>query len=280
MSRLLSADFAKLKKNKFFWICMAGMFLFGVFMATMDYISTLQYGDYEAQITNVLFIYPLVVAILIPAFVSLFVGTEYSDGTIRNKMIIGHTRAGIYLSDLIVCSTAGLGFCISYIIGVFAAGLPLYTIDTSILEGAVKLILCSFVMSVAFTALCILTAMLCQNKALTAVINILAACFLLIISIYIMSRLRQPEFYSGYTLNTETGEIDVSEGEPNPDYLRGTEREIYQFLNDFLPTGQAVNIPGQGELSQSPGLLAAYSASIIIVSTGIGVFAFKRKDVK
>lgn len=280
MSRLLSADFAKLRKNKFFWICMAGMFLFGVFMAIMDYISTLQYGDYEAQITNVLFIYPLVVAILIPAFVSLFVGTEYSDGTIRNKMIIGHTRTGIYLSGLIVCSVAGIGFCVSYIIGVLLAGLPLYTIDTGILEGVAKLVLCSFAMSVAFTALCILTAMLCQNKALTAVINILAACFLLIISIYIMSRLREPEFYSGYTLNTATGEIDVSEEEPNPDYLRGTEREVYQFLNDFLPTGQAVNLPGQGELSQSPGLLAAYSASIIIVSTGIGVFAFKKRDVK
>lgn len=280
MSRLLSADFAKLKKNKFFWICMAGMFLFGIFTAVMHYIAMQQYGENEADITNILFIYALTVVFLIPAFVSLFVGTEYSDGTIRNKMIIGHTRAGIYLSDLIVCSVAGIGFCVSYIIGVLLAGLPLYTINTGILEGIAKLVLCSFVMSVAFTALCILTAMLCQNKALTAVINILAACFLLSISIYIMSRLREPEFYSGYTLNTATGEIDVSEGEPNPDYLRGTEREIYQFLNDFLPTGQAVNIPGQGELSQSPGLLAAYSASIIIVSTGIGVFAFKRKDVK
>ena len=101
----------------------------------MDYISTRQYGDYEAQITNVLFIYALTVAILIPAFVSLFVGTEYSDGTIRNKMIIGHTRTCIYLSNLIVSSTAGLGFCISYIVGVIVAGLPLYTIDTGILEG-------------------------------------------------------------------------------------------------------------------------------------------------
>ena len=71
----------------------------------------------------------------------------------------------------------------------------------------------------------------------------------------------------------------MSEDEPNPDYLRGTERELYQFFNDFLPTGQAVNISGQGELSQSPGLLAAYSASIIIVSTGVGMFVFKKKDI-
>lgn len=259
---------------------MIGMFLFGIFMAAMDYISTLQYGDYEAQLTNVLFIYTLAVSILIPAFVSLFVGTEYSDGTIRNKMIIGHTRTSIYLSNLIVCSAAGLGLCISYMIGAFAVALPLYTIDPGILPGAAILVLCSFLMSIAFTALCTITAMLCQNKALTAVINILAACCLLVISIYIMSRLRQPEMYSGYTLNTETGEVEVSEDIPNPDYLRGTEREIYQFFNDFLPTGQAVNITSQIELSQSPGLLAAYSAGIIIVSTGVGMFVFRKNDIK
>lgn len=259
---------------------MIGMFLFGIFMAVMNYISTRQYGDYEAQITNVLFIYALTVAILIPAFVSLFVGTEYSDGTIRNKMIIGHTRTCIYLSNLIVSSTAGLGFCISYIVGVIVAGLPLYTIDTGILEGTVILVLCSFVMSIAFTALCVLTAMLCQNKALTAVINILTAFCLLVISIYIMSRLSQPEVYPGFGLNTETGKVEMAEDVPNPSYLRGTEREVYQFFNDFLPTGQAANISGQGGLSQSPGLLTAYSASIIIVSTGVGMFVFKKKDIK
>ena len=36
MNRLLSADFTKLKKNKFFWICMIGMFLFGIFMAVIQ----------------------------------------------------------------------------------------------------------------------------------------------------------------------------------------------------------------------------------------------------
>ena len=280
MSRLLSADFAKLKKSKFFWICMPGMFLFGIFTAVMHYIAMKQYGENAADITNILFIYALTVVFLIPAFVSLFVGTEYSDGTIRNKMIIGHTRAGIYLSDLIVCSVAGIGFCVSYIIGALLAALPLYTIDTGILEGVTKLVLCSFIMSVAFTALCILTAMLCQNKALTAVINILAACFLLVISLYILNKLSEPEVYPGYSVMTDSGEVEVMENEPNPDYLRGTEREVYQFLNDFLPTGQAINITQRGVFSQSPGLLAAYSASIIIVSTGIGVFAFRKRDVK
>ena len=280
MSRLLSADFAKLKKNKFFWICMPGMFLFGIFTAVMHYIAMQQYGENEADITNILFIYALTVVFLIPAFVSLFVGTEYSDGTIRNKMIIGHMRTGIYLSELIVCSVAGIGFCVSYIIGVLLAGLPLYTINTGILEGVTKLVLCSFIMSVAFTALCILTAMLCQNKALTAVINILAACFLLVISLYVLNKLSEPEVYPGYSVMTDSGEVEVMENEPNPDYLRGTEREVYQFLNDFLPTGQAINITQRGAFSQSPGLLAAYSASIIIVSTGIGVFAFKKRDVE
>ena len=280
MNRLLSADFAKLKKNKFFWICMIGMFLLGVFMAAMHYIAMQEYGENEPQITNILFSYALVVVFLIPAFVSLFVGTEYSDGTIRNKMIIGHTRSRIYLSNLIVCSITGLVFCTCYLIGVFAVALPLYTIDADILKGITILILCSFVMSIAFTALCVLTALLCQNKALTAVVNILAACFLLVISIYIMSRLSQPEVYPGFGLNTETGKVEMAEDVPNPSYLRGTEREVYQFFNDFLPTGQAANISGQGGLSQSPGLLTAYSASIIIVSTGVGMFVFKKKDIK
>ena len=95
MSRLLSADFAKLKKSRFFWLCIIGMAVFGLYMKIMEYISTQQYENYEPQIINILFVYALTVAILIPAFVSLFVGTEYSDGTIRNKMIIGHTRTCI-----------------------------------------------------------------------------------------------------------------------------------------------------------------------------------------
>lgn len=279
MSRLLSADFAKLKKNKFFWICTIGLFLFGVFMAAMHHITMIQQND-DPHLTNVLFVYALVVAILIPAFVSLFIGTEYSDGTVRNKLVIGHTRQNIYLSSLISSSTAGLIFCLSYLAGALLVGVPLTGIEEGTLQGIVILVLLSLLMSGAFTALCTITALLCQNRALTVVINILSACFLLVMSIYVMNKLLEPETYMGTYLDTSTGKVTAGEEIKNPDYLEGTERDIYQFFNDFLPTGQSVNISQAGGVSGNPGLMAAYSAGIIIVSTGIGIFSFKKRDIK
>lgn len=278
MSRLLTADFNKLKKNRFFWLCMAGMFLFGVVMAVTHHIAMIQQGDIP-HLTNILFFYTLAAAILIPAFVSLFIGTEYSDGTIRNKLVIGHTRNHIYLSNLIVCSAAGMLVCATYIAAALLVGIPLSGIDTGSLQSIMILFLISMIMSAAFTALCTLTALLCQNKAMTAVINILIVCFCIVMSIYIYNKLEQPETIP-HTSFTSEGEIIVSGQIPNPDYLKGTEREVYQFLNDFLPTGQAVNIAQGGGIAQSPEILTAYSAGIVFVSTAVGIFAFRKRDIK
>lgn len=279
MNKLLSADFAKLRMNKFFWFCTAGLFLFGIFMMVTHYVAMGQYRD-DAHITNVLFVYATTVAIIIPAFVSLFMGTEYSDGTIRNKLVIGHTRGHIYMSNLICCSAAGLVFCISYIVGTLIAGLPLCGIEKGTLQGIVILILCSLAMSIAFTALHSAVSMTCQSKSLSAVINILTSCFMLVISIYILNKLAQPETYRSLSQNPATGEIVPSEMVPNPDYLDGPIREVYQFLNDFLPTGQAVNITQNGGLIEAPALLAVYSAIIILAAAVTGMLIFRKRDIK
>lgn len=279
MSRLLSADFAKLKKNKFFWLCMAGMAVFALFMKIMDYVSMREYSGSVPSFESLLLIYALVIGFLMAAFVSLFVGTEYSDGTIRNKLIIGHTRVSIYLSNLITCFAAGVMMCLAYLIPALAVSVLLCRSDTTDFRMLLLMILYSFVLTLAFTSLYTLAGMICQNKALTAVITILVICFFSVASIYISAKLNEPETYPEISALADGRTVTSARQVPNPGYVRGTQREVYQFLNDFLPTGQSV-ILTRGDTEASTPLLPVYSACIAVAASGIGIFIFRKQDIK
>lgn len=279
MSRLLCADFAKLKKNRFFWLCIIGMVGFGLFMKIMEYITMQQYADEAPPLDSMLSVYSMVIGFLTAAFVSLFVGTEYSDGTIRNKIIIGHSRAAIYFSNLITCSAAGFFMCLAYLLPALAAGIPLCGIKTADFRYLAGMILCSFIMTLAFTSLCTLVGMLCQNKAMTAVITILSVCLLFAASVYISAKLNEPETYPEISAFADDGSVIDARDVPNPGYVRGTQRQIYEFLDEFLPTGQSV-ILTRGDKGASFLLMSAYSAGITAVAAGIGIFIFRKRDIK
>ncbi len=279
MSRLLCADFAKLKKNRFFWLCIIGMVGFGLFMKIMEYITMQQYADEAPPLDSMLSVYSMVIGFLTAAFVSLFVGTEYSDGTIRNKIIIGHSRAAIYFSNLITCSAAGFFMCLAYLLPALAAGIPLCGIKTADFRYLAGMILCSFIMTLAFTSLCTLVGMLCQNKAMTAVITILSVCLLFVASVYISAKLNEPETYPEISAFADDGSVIDARDVPNPGYVRGTQRQIYEFLDEFLPTGQSV-ILTRGDKDASFLLMSAYSAGITAVAAGMGIFIFRKRDIK
>lgn len=101
--------------------------------------------------------------------------------------------------------------------------------------------------------------------------------FLLFMGIHIVSSLNEPEYYSAYSY-TENG-ITVQEDESkNPNYLSGTKRKVYEFLNDFTPGGQLFQI---GNMKvEKPLRLGLYDGIIIIAATGCGMFIFSRKDLK
>lgn len=278
MNRLLCADFAKLRKNKFFWLCIGGMMIFGIFMKAMEYIAMRPYGE-TPGLNSMLLTYSMVIGFLSAAFVSLFVGTEYSDGTIRNKLIIGHSRAAIYLSSLITSCAADLLICLAYLIPAILVGIPLCGLDSADFPSLLCMVLYSFVMTLAFTSLCTLVAMTCQNKALTAVITILGVCLLFVVSVYISAKLHEPETYTEITALADDGTITTAEETPNPGYVRGPQRKIYEFLDEFLPTGQSVILTRQDGTAATP-FLPAYSAGITAAAAGIGIFMFRKKDIK
>lgn len=63
--------------------------------------------------------------VVLAAFCSLYLGTEYQDGTLRNKVTAGYRREQIYFSCLLACLGGGLLIWGSYLAAYLAVGLPL-----------------------------------------------------------------------------------------------------------------------------------------------------------
>ena len=115
-----------------------------------------------------------------------------------------------------------------------------------------------------------------MKKVLLIVAAILLALALLILGNSFYNALCEPETISP-AIMTENG-FEIGEPEPNPDYISGTLRTVYQFAVDALPSGQAILLANQ-ELAR-PGLSLAASAGLILLVSAIGMAIFRRKDLK
>lgn len=278
MSKLLSANFARLWKSKLFYLCCAVMLLTGIEFPVNLYINSRRINS-MIPLDTAFFGYVPIMPILLSVFVPLFAGTEYSDGTMRNKLVLGHKRAYIYLANLIVCIIAGFAMCLSYIISYLCIGFPLLGGFTDDMMPMPAVLFCgaTLALMIAFTSLFTLIAMLWQNKAHSTAACILLVFLLFFAGIYVDSALRVPEYSKGYSI---TEDATYSEEKiPNPNYISGAKREFYEFLRDFLPGGQVMQLTSMNE-STNLEALALYDFVILMVTTGCGVVVFKRKDLK
>ena len=276
MNRLLSADFARLRRDKVFWIGVIAMFALGLWRALGGYFAMQRTGA-VTTLDSVFFTYVIPIGVILAAFCSLFIGTQHSDGAIRNKLIVGHSRQCVYLANLIVCTAAGLLITLAYLAAVCLVGVPLLGFFHTDLGMILLLFGGTLLMIAALCALFVLLCMQNQNKAVLAVLCIIGFGVLLLAATYLSARLSAPEFYDGYVFLGENG-APSTQPLANPDYLRGIQRQIAQFFLDFLPTGQVIQYAefSAVHLWQMP----LYSLLIGIAATLSGVFAFRKKDIK
>lgn len=275
MSRLFHAGFKRLVKDKIFWIGTALTALFCVLVCANQYRNQLKY---EVHYTLDLFLFGsiMIVGIVLSVFISLFIGTEYADGTIRNKLIAGHGRSRIYLSNFLLCLTAAVVCVLLSVFITIAIGIPMFGFFTT-KPVMLLLLFADYLMAAfAYVSVFLLVSMLCQNKAYASVLNILLAFCFLFIGIYLYSCITAPEMIEMAELAVN-GEIQI-ESVPNPQYLTGMKREIYQFFLDFIPGGQAMQI-AQWDVIH-PYRLPLYSAIIIFVANAAGLIFFRKKDIK
>lgn len=275
MSKLLSANFLRLRHSRLFWAGMILMFVFGLLPVLSLYNMHVRYG-YDTVLDSTLFSYTILIGLVTAIFTSLFVGTDYSDGTIRNKLIVGHTRIAIYLANLVTTGVAALLFCLSCLVSTLALGLPLLGAPVAGLQTLCPLLFGSLLLAVAFAAIFTMVGMVCSNKAAVAIICLVLLMLLMIFSSWIVAMLAEPEFYENYALTD--GEMEVIENVRNPRYPTGVWRDVLEFLNDFLPTGQSMQY-GQMQVAH-PWLLALWSFLIALGATLAGALVFRRKDIQ
>lgn len=281
MRNLVSANFAKLKKDKFFWFAFALMFSWSVMRLLAPLIESAQNPDFVIPVLDELFVtyYPLIGG-LCAILTGLFIGREYSDGTMRNKVIAGHSRTAIYLSNFVVTTAAGCLLNIAWIVPMLVLGIPMFGMFSNPGTIAAYTIV-SFFMIAAFTAVFTAFAMLITNKTNSSISVLCMFLFMLMLGSACYNQLCEPEMIQGGDIVVaDSGNVSVEKMEPesNPDYVSGNTRRILAFVKDFLPTGQAIQMSNEEEIN--PVIMLLYSSAIVVLSTGVCITVFRKKDLR
>lgn len=272
MSRLLRANFARLWKNRLFWISVMTVLA----LAAVAVFDQAQYTDVP---DGLLFSGTNVISVIAAVFISIFIGMEYSDGTMRNKLAVGHSRAAVYVANLIVCVAAALIMHIALIAVVVCLGIPV--IGTFTLEAglAAELFIYSILVVTVYAAVFVLCSMLITGKAAGAITAILLTFVMIGTAITLFRVLDASEYSQDYVLDEESETGYSAESRPNPRYLTGAKRRAAELILNLLPAGEAMKIQ-MSDPSEIPDQIPFWAVSVTAVSVTAGVTVFRKRDLK
>lgn len=299
MRKLLSANFYAMFRSKRFWL---GLFMMAA-MAVYMVVDINKMKRLAGELDDGVFQSAILLFILLPALGALFINTDYHDGTIRNKLTVGHTRVAVYLSNLLVNCAAGAIYIAAYEVVYLLVGFPLLGGLSRPQAFLIKLGLLSLVL-LSLTAIFTLLATMITNRSVLLYCALLGVGLVLAAQM-VNARLAAPEMvddYGGvsYTTNedgTVTTQYLDKDGNPikpediprvpNPSYVKEPMRSFLRTVNNIQPGGQLVEIledgheEPDGSKPQTPyWQLAAYALAMSVVFTGAGIVLFRRKDLK
>lgn len=178
---------------------------------------------------------------------------------------------------IVVSAKTAVADKVGLLLGGAAAGMIYNTEFIELPEALPLYIAAALLLTAAVAAVLTAAAMLIPNRAFSAVTAVLLAFGLIILGGAIYSALCEPETVSQAIINADGG-FGVGEPQPNPRYISGTLREVYGYLMDVLPSGQALLLAGSAFVH--PALSLISSAAIMILVSALGAAVFGRKDLK
>lgn len=277
MRNLLSASMFRLMRNKLLYVGIAVNILIVIYTMIHGYHYT-QNSAFTYKLEELFFLFPMINLISSGVFCGLFLSSEYSDGVLRNKLMVGRTRSQVYLANLVTSGIYGVLICLAAIVTGLCAGVPLLGwFQEAELSQVLLYALFALVNTWVCIALFTLISMLIANRGIAVAVCVVLAFGLLFFGQYLMTSLSQPEFTQSIAL--VNGEYQISDSAvPNPSYISGFTRQVYQFLLEFTPGGQCFLISNMS--AEPPWHLPVYSGILILLATGLGLALFQKKDIK
>lgn len=268
MRNLLHANFLRLIRSKAFFIALLAELAYVTLVVlscwdhcavgdkyTLEYILTAGY---------VLLSYLPIPTLILAPLLSLHLGADYSNNTLRNKLIVGHTRTEVYLSDLLACVITAVALDVLYLLLTSILCVkPILNVSGILLRFPLGQML-------AWTAAALLarTAWAAVVKlVVTALGNRTAASIAVLLLVMAAA------------LVAITGIEEVNYCSHNLDVSGNDSRmAFWQLVLDILPTGQYYQV----SRLDTPSLwrMPLMSLAVIAASTCAGLGLFQRRDLK
>ena len=237
MKNLLNACFARIFKSKIFYIGLISSLSLSVIISFFVNSSS---GNISTVVTLTLMILPMIIA----AFVGLCIDPEFSHGTIRNKLIVGHKREQIYLAFLISLSAVSLIYYAVYLLGAFTVGLGILGIKGLSLKATITVIVLMAILYITSTAISLLICIIIHGGKCLALVLIFQYAMLFV------------------GVLGESGD-----------------NKILSIFARCIPQGQ-FSLLDLYTMPDKPLFTAICSISLFVVVTMLSVYSFKSSDIK
>ncbi len=264
MPELLKFEYYRILKSKIIWVMLALAALMPVFAAVVIQVLfvNLNGGDLDSldfEVGNIRFFtwyvisyfyerVPLILALFIP----LFIGRDYKDGVIRNKLTAGHKRYEIFFSAVITHVSVAVVLCLVYVFAGLAA-MALTDIGVDINRGEMFARAFTLLFSLIATAvLFVVVSLLINSRAGTVVI-----CISLVFLFGFMGNLASNFCYSSSVAQEYVDAYNemIDDGKDGYDYGYGygsfinEEAEISDYLNAGWYIGHPIFLTTNASMS-------------------------------
>ena len=258
MIRFLCADARRLAQSRAFALSLLGMLSLSAALMWMQATAM----DYTVPLSRVVFLPLSFYGVAMSAFAAVFVGSDFSDGCIRNKLIAADARGEVFFSHALTCCMACV---IAYsVTALFTLGVGSFFFENNVSAGAFA---AHFALGLGMAAsvgcLFCTISLLCADRTRAILWCVGIAVAMLFLCLHTNQVLVQTE---------------MKDGLPNPHYIGGFRRAVYGVLHDLNPCGQAAQLSSWRVWY--PLRAAACDMIWITVVPALGCAAFSRKDIR